>query len=368
MSFRKVNNIDDCAGEYSDMMNDFTFEDNPIDLHRVYFDKDIYCIDICGAHELHKQYQLKVPQEMDEIYRDICMSIPDEEYIESEIILKIPNLDYNKLDEVDRVFCNIKAVRGKTLIPNCTTYRKVIMLKNGQKNAVYYSITHVNTDKHTHYANHIREQCRGNEQLKKIGMDLSNDDEIIYLDGAFTLFPEKLRNIHTDKEYERYKKLNPDYDPTIYKMAVRAALTQTLLLTKKLGYKYMVLDPAPGFHPNTFRYNDDEKLRGLVGLYKDMGFHEITCNFPISTDMESQLLSKPINSPVMVADIDKLLKNKIWQELYNVPTYQQGDNMKDMYNEQEFDDLIKNVGKLQGGAYMKKYYKYKNKLSTTNNK
>lgn len=52
-----------------------------------------------------------------------------------------------------------------------------------------------------------------------------------------------------------------------------------LLLLKKLGYKTLVVDPEPGYHPKTTEKTDTERLQGLIKIYENMGLKSINCLF-----------------------------------------------------------------------------------------
>ncbi len=248
-------------------------------------------------------------------------------------------LNSKKFSELDLILCNrdYRLVSDNTALFNgiqCKNYRKVEVDNSGNKVNLLLRVGSIDLDSKTDQPNwrsdFINRFCDiSNENIKSfITKSLLTDENTIYFKGAYTVFPTKWQEIRNRSEFDRQK-------VDIYKYATRGILMNILPLLKKVGFKTIIVDPEPGFHPGTVGKSDEEKLAGLINLYKSMGLVEIPCNFrtsalqmynnaelyglngdtPEDTIMNIRGLSnKPRNLdydiPVMIGDIDVMI-NKI---------------------------------------------------------
>jgi hypothetical protein len=197
----------------------------------------------------------------------------------------------------------------------------------------------------------------------------------------------------------------------LFVKATRPILIHLLPYLKKIGFKIIIVDPAPGYHPNTEKITDDKKrLDGLIKLYESMGLHRINCYYVTTAyssmgqygeadiDIRNQIGKNNLDydHPVMIGSIDDMLDKMKWaripivstilgffnadiretNEFMNVPFKFSSDVFSsdveppDYLTEEKFNE-IKSIGiTLEGGSnyYKQKYLKYKQKyLELKNN-
>ena len=98
-----------------------------------------------------------------------------------------------------------------------------------------------------------------------------NESKTIYFKGAFSLFGDL-------KENSLHKSSLSNNVINLYKKSTRPLLLVVLKILHKLGIKYIVVDPEPGYHPSTICLNDKSRYEGLVSLYEKMGLKKIKCS------------------------------------------------------------------------------------------
>lgn len=333
-----------------------------------------------------------------------------------ESVVYLPSIDHGKFNKTDTIICQNDFDEGEKISPekplNCKLFRSVIrkngsfsekvklrvssidMLGEGTQNMIRFAKNHCKLSNNAR--KYVDDMTYGNTIYYKgafvsyqIGKDIKVGGKGIYLNHQ--LIEDAFEN-HSDKFSKTL---------TIFENAARSLLVQSILMLKKMHYKYILVDPAPGFHPKTIGKSDDEKLRGLVKLYKAMGLHEIDC--PMSVDIASfaytlneaqkenafdpddpeniqnlkELVGMPDKiMPVMIGDIDEMIKRIDWRGLIGkicllVPFLQKTSNtvkeiaqcfdalsvnsyvlkdlnkMQDESNESEFNDAVRKLTAIQ---------------------
>jgi hypothetical protein len=406
----KVHDKNECNGQLYDpiMLDYYDIQDND-DVKGFYKMDNGDCFDVCGLGKNYKEQGQfgYLPAELRSKYAEIC-EYSDADFIETSILMKIPDLDYKMLKNVDTILCNIGANRGTKLGADdenddleCVNYRKVFLLKNGQQTVVYYKIAQISARSSKNdfkFIDFIKTQCVHNNFFDNI-----REDQIVYLEAAFVVFPEKLRKLESESLIKKYSELNKKFDLSIFENAAKPAIIQALLLLKKLGYDYIVLDPAPGFHPKTVRMTINDKVEGLVKIYEKWDMKKIMCTQPIGQNFVDEAYTRK-NKYVMFGKIDNMIKkigtpeivdtvchnhvnekgeqNEICKHVSHIPSFyhpglKSRNNPLDNENEEPIEEkvFLNEIGKMdkyQSGSVYNvnkyKYHKYKTKYLAAKNK
>ena len=355
-----------------------------------------------------------------------------------EFMIHVPN---SKIPQLDIVLCD-KNYNDKGDNPTefkgirCKNYRgidvcgTIYYLKVGsidldspesysydvpQFDEYYFPITDTNGNdvikKENIYIDFINKKC---DQKSPVLLDfksrgLLDKDSIVYFKGAYTSFPPEWKD--ASEKLEKERKTNPHAKlpdniiqdikkkKDIYVKGTRSILIHILPYLKKIGIKTLIVDPEPGFHPNTIYKNSNERLEGLFGLYESMGLKRIKCyyrtsgmelirNNYLTQDNDIREASGMKNTTpefdtdVMIGSIDEMLDKFKWvnipfiskilgffnteiqetQNFMGVPFKFSTDVHKDYLTKEEVDKIKATSITLVGGSdYKQKYLKYKSK-------
>jgi hypothetical protein len=64
----------------------------------------------------------------------------------------------------------------------------------------------------------------------------------------------------------------------IFQEATRGIMIKILMDLDKAGFKLIIVDPEPGWHPKTINMSENERMDGLISLYKKLGLATIQCH------------------------------------------------------------------------------------------
>jgi hypothetical protein len=194
-----------------------------------------------------------------------------------EFMVSVPGKKFN---ETDKIFCD-NLYEGKTEARNfkgikCSNYR-LVGLSNDPSKKVYLKVSSIDIDNPEDFTHNLftglnrADVCNG-EQIKKLkSTGLLNPLTTVYFKGAYTVFPSSWVERNLSKDAIEARKLD------IYKSSTRGILIKVLLILKKLGLKTLVVDPEPGYLPQTSSMSHKERLDGLIKLYEDFGLKKINC-------------------------------------------------------------------------------------------
>ena len=330
--------------------------------------------------------------------------------VDANVYLVVPE---RRMNRTDHVICNAnfdvgqKIRDGRSLL--CSNYRKILRRRPGEEepSIVRYKVSAIqlNEDGSVYdFARIIRNYCDAGVPA---GVRVDNNDEIVYYKGAYVLYD--LKNMRRTVEngadanaaMETFNTENPGII-NIYKNAAKPILAQSLLLLKRMGYKTVVVDPEPGFHPRTVGRTPAQQRDGLVRLYQSIGLHPLQCSgtsiglgnllkFGEAPDRADVAALGIPPAPIMVGDIDTMINRIDWRgilggicqfipgargrqvsqcrQMLNVPAKVTADigDMQDMYEDEAFDILVDDLPNLNtaaaggGDKYYGKYLKYKTK-------
>jgi hypothetical protein len=225
-----------------------------------------------------------------------------------------------KLHEFDIVICN-KNYNDITTPENykgimCSNYRAV----NVKENKLYLRIASIDLDDPTSgdydFKNFLENKCDNtNPLIQNIIKNKINKNQIIYFKGAYTVYPTEWQSKNLRKSDIAEDKLE------IYKNSARAILLHILPYLQKIGIKFIIVDPEPGFHPNTTTMTYEERIVGLIKLYEKMGLKQINClyrlggffalKFGLSDRNVREQTGKcglEKDTVVMIGDVDDMIK------------------------------------------------------------
>ena len=217
-----------------------------------------------------------------------------EDINEEMIFTYMINIPGKSFSNIDRIFCNAdyepqqkgqsKPVKFDGI--HCTNYRAV-GLTNRPDTQVYLNVGHIDLNDASHYDKLIKgitdeRMCENSQVQSFLKRGLLNSETTIYFKGAYTNFPKDWINRNLTVGEIGDDKYN------IYRNATRGILIKILLLLRNMGYKTLVVDPEPGYHPATAtdmstasaieKARDARKRKnGLVKLYTEMGLEQINC-------------------------------------------------------------------------------------------
>ncbi len=181
------------------------------------------------------------------------------------------------------------------------------------------------------YVNFVKNKFRCDQDhpnLKKfIDKGLLQDETTIYFKGAYVSYPSHIKELLEDTKLDKSNILE-EYKTQldIYAKGAKGILINILPYLEKLGIKTLIVDPAPGFHPNTEGRDEKTKIAGLVKLYEGMGLHAINCYFPTSAKDSIDFIDGDENTkirkirafvdkfdmkydhPLMIGDVAEMLK------------------------------------------------------------
>jgi len=159
---------------------------------------------------------------------------------------------------------------------------------------------------------------------------LGSGGKTIYFKGAYNIFPLSWQT-------DALSRAAFDSEPLLSKLKIFEKATQGILVNilpilEKIGFKTIVVDPEPGFHPKTKGMTNAEKIAGLIKIYETMGLKKISCKIrktifaipentrdtPINTLRERAGLSTPakFDQTVMIGDITQMI-NKFRGPLFD---------------------------------------------------
>jgi hypothetical protein len=112
----------------------------------------------------------------------------------------------------------------------------------------------------------------------------------IYFKSAYITYPENIRKdfeaaakiTNETEKLNRIKYLKEETyqkELKIFKQGARSILYHILPYLRKIGIKTIVVDPAPGFLPETIHLTDEQRSEGLKNIYENMGLKEIKCYY-----------------------------------------------------------------------------------------
>jgi hypothetical protein len=239
------------------------------------------------------------------------------------------NSHNNKKIDYDRILCNEKITKVGYNNNNdsyiCKNYRRVetigdpkavVFLRVGSSDITgEYSSDGVTTS--AKYGNFIEKYCDKNDEYHKKFMKIYNTDKdsVIYFKGAFTSYHIKSA-IDNDDQSKKVGKFISDnallYN--VFKEGTRGLMIRFLKDFKEAGFKLIVVDPEPGWHPKTTNMTDDERLDGLIKLYEQMGLKKIKCH--LRTTAQSLMKNEPnytnfVNGIRENMNVDPITSNRI---------------------------------------------------------
>lgn len=229
-----------------------------------------------------------------------------------------------KFSETDLILCNndYKEVNDDTNKFNgimCKNYRKILVYDEDIDNEIIYYLkvasNDIDSNKDTKWhTNFISKYCDINDPniIKFRNKGLLTDEKTVYYKGAFVVFPPEWEELMKKGKYINPKQIE------IYKNAARGLMIHILKILKKIGFNTIIVDPAPGFHPNTFEKNDAEKINGLIKLYEKIGLVEIGCSARTSILEVDKIYSELIRDAINPIETDYLHKEEAYSRKQNI--------------------------------------------------
>lgn len=212
----------------------------------------------------------------------------------------LPLSDKLKFSEIDSIICTHGFEKDEKLSwdPHkellCSNYRTVIKkdVSNGTDQKVKLKVSTININNETEYMRDIILRCNVIPEDIKSTIISTDRSKFVYYKGAYTIFPSDIsskmqqinqmadnKNINDNKITDLKQDINNfiHNNGKVFERSSRALLLVSLFMLKKMGYEIIIVDPEPGVHPKTIDVPFEERRKGLVKLYKDMGLYEIIC-------------------------------------------------------------------------------------------